>query len=1556
MKGANAIATTAATTVPADWLGAESKIARYVEDFSRRTIEAYEKQPNLVREHANLERAMVDGRYGRQQLLELVQNAADELIGIGGRVEVVLTEDALHCANEGNPFTVDGAKAVLTSYSSNKTGVEIGRFGLGFKSVLGITDQPEVFSRSGSFGFDVAKARRSIQRVLPKETDTPALRIGTALDPRRAAATDPTLATLMQWATTVVRLRRNKGGEWIAEDFEKFPAEFLIFSPHVKTLVLDNQMTAERREYGVDRDGDAVTLRRRGEADARWHVFSARHRPSAAAKADGGYAANRVEVPLHWAISKPGLGRLWAFFPTKERVTVSGIFNAPWKLTDDRSAIIKGRFNDELLEEAAGLFLGSVGKVVDPTDPGELFEMFPGRTKEKRGDADDALIKRIYAHSPGYDVIPDQGGVPQMAAKMVLHPGDLPKAALVAWSESLTRPQNWCHVSVETKGDGVTRRAKAVRLMSAGSGRTATFKEWMLALRDDERPVESSQRMLFVAEHVARGENRQQKSELATLEIVLSADGTFVPLSPGAVFLPAADGTKADVTLVHPELVEIEFVVALLKTLGVTEVSAESLLDVQIQQAACASPGSDWSAIWERSRACSRDLLPALLRKHGIPEAHASVRKRNGGWARVGGVLLVGRVLRELEMEDADHNVAIDQDWHAKDLDVLRQLGLTEGPVERKGSTDEPWGRRYLTAALQAYRRRCVGTKPADHALEIDNLGRFAGPATPLVQLSPKPAARFLAAAFAETRQLKAVEVRHRTRANMPIVRFPHPLVWLLQESKVVLSSLGPMPLDMAVGPALGRLRQILPVVDLPSDVVAQLEVPESIEELDEARWSIAHRMMLRLEDPDALLTIYAEIVDASPVPEKILAIEGGAVTERAPHSVALAATEREIRLLRDSRKPFLPCKDEQLAERLVQKWCLCRAHDLIGSELTAVRIGDAESLSDLFPLLAGIVPGPKANVQVQRCSELRRDWFTDSGRVSEALAYEFAEDTIFVADADGDRELLQLLNEQLALGLEEPDLDEVINNAFDQAVAALMAKMRAADSDPQRLLLAVDAEMLRQRLPHELISAFTDMNGEPDDIAIAELTLAALGLEALSKLAPFLREKGLQPPSSWAGSRRAIQFVRDLGFDRGYAGFKSEDRNEVLEVEGPIELPELHDYQRAAADAILELLIGADGLRGLLSLPTGAGKTRVSVQALVEAMTAEDGLASPILWIAQTDELCEQAVQSWAEVWRAVGPARPLRISRLWASNKAAPVDEGDQVVVATIDKLSSVRSKEVYDWLSEATCVVIDEAHASTGKSYTAVLKWLGMGGGRERVPLIGLSATPWRNADEDANVQLAARYGNRRLDYGAFDGEHPTTERLQGLGILAKVDHQVLEGASVPMTDDELKKLEDFGRLPPSVLAKLGEDVERNRTLLQSLLAQPAEWPILVFASSVAHAQTMAALLTNEGRSAASVSGETNPSVRRYLVDRFKRGDIKVLTNYGVLTQGFDAPAIRALYIARPTYAPNRYQQMVGRGLRGPLNGGKERCLIVNVADNLERFQAELAFHDFDYLWGA
>ena len=341
------------------------------------------------------------------------------------------------------------------------------------------------------------------------------------------------------------------------------------------------------------------------------------------------------------------------------------------------------------------------------------------------------------------------------------------------------------------------------------------------------------------------------------------------------------------------------------------------------------------------------------------------------------------------------------------------------------------------------------------------------------------------------------------------------------------------------------------------------------------------------------------------------------------------------------------------------------------------------------------------------------------------------------------------------------------------------------------------------------------------------------------------------------------------------------ERRDPELVVPGPPNLPPLHEYQQKIVDQIHGLLFGAEEHpRGLISLPTGAGKTRVAIQALVEALST-GGLGSPVLWIAPSDELCEQAVQTWSEVWRAFGPMEELRIGRLWGTNEVPEAVGSSQVVVATADKLRYRVDSDDYKWLSEATCVVIDEAHTATTPEYTKILQWLEISArGRTRttrVPLLGLTATPFRGTSEEETRRLISRFGGRRLDrvFGGDDDYGATYRVLQEMGVLSRVDGEELETGTTIDIDRDLSpdERDSFQRLglPSRVFDTIAKDVDRNRLLLRSILERPRDWPILLFAVSTEHAHTMAALLTLEGISAAAIDYRTEPSVRRRYVDR-------------------------------------------------------------------------------------
>ena len=165
-----------------------------------------------------------------------MQNGADALsLSDGGQIWIRLTPTHLYCADEGQAIDKDGVRALMFSHLSPKRGPqEIGRFGLGFKSVLRVTDTPEFFSTSGSFRFDRAKSGERIRSVAPDVESCPALRLPEAIDPLREMATDPILREMAGWANNIIRLPLKPGAhQALDKQIEEFPPEFLLSAKHV---------------------------------------------------------------------------------------------------------------------------------------------------------------------------------------------------------------------------------------------------------------------------------------------------------------------------------------------------------------------------------------------------------------------------------------------------------------------------------------------------------------------------------------------------------------------------------------------------------------------------------------------------------------------------------------------------------------------------------------------------------------------------------------------------------------------------------------------------------------------------------------------------------------------------------------------------------------------------------------------------------------------------------------------------------------------------------------------------------------------------------------------------------------------------------------------------------------------------------------------------------------------------------------------------------------------------------------------------------------------------
>ncbi|GAA1753405.1 DEAD/DEAH box helicase [Streptomonospora arabica] len=1560
----------------------DGQVVDVVTKQSESCLRSYEANPTLIEEHANIERSITQGGYGRRQLYELIQNGADELRGANdGRIQVVLTSHALYCANKGNPVTPEGAETILASHLSRKAGAEIGRFGLGFKSVLSVSDEPRFLSRSGSFGWTRDHARRRIRERVPGDGPVPILRVARPVNPMEERRADPDLDDLMEWASTIVKLplADEQHADRLAADLEHFPSAFAVFSPHVGHVILEDRrppIANLRRDIRVSGEGSHRLLHevKSGEAyedPEEWRVFQTVHHPTVTARKAAGEYHDRPEVPLAWAVpvGRPqDTGGFWAFFPTTYETTLRGILNAPWKTNEDRQNLLKDNaFNDELMDAAARLVVDALPELATPDDPGLPLSLITARGRESRNWADKQLTDQVYKAAGHRPSLPDLDGQLRAPAEIHLQPPELTRTRekpeahwLEKWAGHPGRPSNWCHHSVLD----TVRRSRVETIMERAQRKPASVEEWLEALVEDRTAAASAVAVSIVAGMVTEG--RPYADQARQAKILRTSQGEIVAPANGEVFRRSSlDEVTGDLKFVDPELERDSEIAECLETLGVREDNAFGRFAAEINHGVASYETDDWHRFWRLARQVGPRHVVGLLHEHGIAPKDLKVRNRAGVFVPMAECLLPGRVVRPADEEDC--SITLDDTEHRDDMGLLRELGMSDVPLAEVDPVDERWFADYKEEKIESYYASLPSDLPRPGRGRVRVVGANPAGSLGLVRrLSRAACTRFIGELPTEG-LVTAWTVHAETRPNDDPHWVESPLLWMLRRDGFLNTSLGPFPVDVCVGPELGEHSRVLPVAEVDESLSEALRLARTLERVKGKTWSAAFEHAKAARSPVETGMLYALASTQLSSPGRVSCHEGQSWCEVPTRNIAVALDDTQYGRLREHGEPVVLAPDEESAQRLVELWGMKTFSDVYKAEYRATPVGVGTPLEDVFPLMKWKDGRPLRGLELVRCTDLERLVSTPSGQTTESATIGHAENTVYweVQGEHDDAALLRELSRLLNLGLTDNDVSEILRNREQRKHQDFLVDVRRRTGLAEKLVAMLGRETLQEALPQGLISAVEAEEGEVTERMLGELALTVYGPEVLRKFRSRLEERGFAVPAQLAGGHEARAFVTDLGFPVGYAGMRQPQPDPVVTVHGPTDFQELHLYQRHMVARVLETLRARPAKRGLLSLPTGAGKTRVAIEALVQWLRSSpaDSAPLPVLWIAQTEELCEQAVQSWQYVWRHIGPPDgELTINRLWSGNEAIPVDDGFHVVVATDAKLDSVLETDAYTWLRNARAVVVDEAHVSISPRYTSVLEALGLSRHRTRCPLIGLTATPFRgtrpqegNAEETS--RLVRRYQQTRLDLDNDGSEILGVDpyaRLQELGVLSKVSHRELEGVTLDLDGGERAELESRRRLPGSAERRLGLNSARNRRLLAAVQELPEDWPVLLFATSVAHAQIMAALLSRKGIPAASIDSKSDPGARRHTIERFGRRKIRVLANYGVLAQGFDAPATRAVIVARPTYSPNLYQQMIGRGLRGPLNGGKEECLIINVADNITNFGERLAFRDFEYLW--
>ena len=334
-----------------------------------------------------------------------------------------------------------------------------------------------------------------------------------------------------------------------------------------------------------------------------------------------------------------------------------------------------------------------------------------------------------------------------------------------------------------------------------------------------------------------------------------------------------------------------------------------------------------------------------------------------------------------------------------------------------------------------------------------------------------------------------------------------------------------------------------------------------------------------------------------------------------------------------------------------------------------------------------------------------------------------------------------------------------------------------------------------------------------------------------------------------------------------------------------------LFDYQEDMKERIEKALRLHRSV--MAQMPTGTGKTYL-LTAVIDTFVSNNPMEK--VWIvAHRRELVSQIDET------------VRKFHSYYASN--------------TSSLLSSVKAMSIqwlmrhYDEIEEEPgMIVIDEAHHALAKTYKEM--W-------ERFPkakFLGLTATPCR---------LNGKGFTDLFDVLVQSWDVP---EFISKGRLATYDFVSIKSDGVTQRlIDSLQKRGadgDYQNKEMDMLLNKKPSIER---LYRSLEKYGKDRKGIVYAINISHAQKITKLYQEHGVKAIAIDSKTPAAERQQDIEAFKKGDIQVLVNVDIFSEGFDCPDVEFVQLARPTLSLAKYLQMVGRGLR--VAKGKKNCVIID-----------------------
>jgi len=429
------------------------------------------------------------------------------------------------------------------------------------------------------------------------------------------------------------------------------------------------------------------------------------------------------------------------------------------------------------------------------------------------------------------------------------------------------------------------------------------------------------------------------------------------------------------------------------------------------------------------------------------------------------------------------------------------------------------------------------------------------------------------------------------------------------------------------------------------------------------------------------------------------------------------------------------------------------------------------------------------------------------------------------------------------------------------------------------------------------------------------------------------------------------------------------EKRERILEEE-KFENPELIEPERGLFDHQIEMLDEAKKIlknpikKIIFHMPTGSGKTRTSINFICDYIKQRGSKKTNIIWLAHTDELCQQAYEEFKTSWLKLGNKK-FAINKIFKKQKIdlGKIEEGFTVIgLDSAFEQTKKNQSNFFKLCRKVNLVVMDEAHMSVAPTYKHVLDLLY----NKDVILIGLTATPGRSyLKPNEDIKLRDFWHKQKVSL-KVKGFNSPIEYLIKEKYLAKVSWEKLNSNldikkifSNHEIKQELERLNNGQDLSTGFIKKLSEDVNRINLIVEKIIEenQNPKNKIIVFASSVENAEIISKVLTVEKIKNTVITSNTHHVERAYRIQEFKssKSKMNIIINYGVLTTGFDAPLANVAIIGRPTQSVSLYSQMVGRVMRGEKANGKKSCKVITVQDRVYGFKdMSQSFNFWEDVW--